>query len=580
MRSKARQILSSVRQQLLFACICIFGSIFVSANGQQIDAQIADGPVNQRIYYVTMPINRSVGPYLRQLKILIPNVPAPYNDTKLYDGDTWDQLVDKLLIKRDSVVQDRRAVTQVVVPLPAACFDSSLSNERRQKCLQDPAGFAKGYITMRLYDVKDGDTLPDVLSRHGVYPTRDGSTYYNQQRWMDVVRNFNPRINQWNRLVSGSVFILPLLNESDFKSGDVPSIVEATGANGEISLASDQTTPGSTTDAPTEIPTEVLGNGTNRLGLPPVSVPAPTVTTPLPVATPAAPAATPPATVESAAKPAPVILPEAKFDQATNTDQKVETKPDQEQQPTKVTGTSASKAAGSQNTKRKIRSDLSLIYARNVLSSVKIPMLVKQNHFSLGFTRSDPDASDWWIKVDHAPAISGRSDSPYLIETDDPQERYKFTNLEFGTKFYLTGMIPSWAIHAGLYARWISMDLRYWISNQSDETAYLVNRNASRNVGAGVTAGVDHTRGRTVYRFNVVKDLYEFVDQAVQIDRTSGRLSATSYFPDLREEAGVKRHLGLFVESETLNVNLVSDSALLQVTMKRMSVGVGAGLVW
>lgn len=574
MRSKARQILSSVRQRLLFLCICVFSTVFISANGDPIDAQTTDNSVASRIYYVTIPIDRTVGPYLRQLKILIPDVPAPYNDTKLYDGDTWDQLVDKLLTKKDSNVRDRRSPTQVVVPLPAACFDSSLSMEKRDQCLQNPAAFAKGYLTLRLYDVKDGDSLPDVLSRHGVYPTREGSSYYNQQRWDDVVQNFNPRINQWNNLTSGSVFILPLLNESDSRARDAAKTMAAPPAvdnDAIISNASATNEPADAEAAAAQVPVEVVA-------------PAPEVAPEAPIApaTPAAPAAVPPVAnttkvpqslpvesapvgkqpVLSAPRPAPVVA---------------EQRPVEEEVVyVEETPPPAKRVVYA----REPQSDISFSVARNVLSSVRIPMLARQNHLNLSYTRIDPGNSDWWISVYQSPLVKGKSDSPYLIETDDPREHHKLSNLEFGTKFYLTAPVPSWSIYAGLYARWMALDLRYWISNSSDEMAYLVSRKAFRNVGAGVTAGVDHVRGNVRYRFNVVKDLYEFVDQAVHIDRTNGKFSATFHFPKTKERGKVQRHVDLFTESETLNVNLISDSAMLQVTMKRLSVGVGAGLVW
>jgi hypothetical protein len=513
-----------------------------------------------------------VGPFLRQLKILIPDVPAPYSDTKLYDGDTWDQLVDKLLTKKDSNVRDRKTPTQVIVPLPAGCFDSSLSMERRDQCLHNPAAFAKGYLTVRLYDVKDGDTLGDVFSRHGVYPTREGSSYYNQQRWGDVLQNFNPRINQWTNLNSGSVFILPLLNESESRAREVSKTIAAAPAvepaatpeSVSVDIAQSAAIAADAAAKPEPTSTEAPAPTTDV-----ATAPAPVTTAPAPAPVPATPKT--PIEQPMAAKPAPAAVKPAPtpvvHEQAPIEEEVVYV--DEPPPPSKRIVYA-----------REPQSDVTFTAARNVLSSVKIPMLARQNNLNLTYTRSQPGNSDWWVSMYNSPIVKGKSSSPYLIETDDPNEHYKMSNFEVGTKFYLTAPVPSWSIYAGIYARWMTLDLRYWISNSGDETAYLVNRKAFRNVGAGVTAGVDHVRGNARYRFSVVKDLYEFVDQTVQIDRTNGRFSGSFNFPKTKERGKTQRHLDLFMESETLNVNLVSDAAMLQVTMKRLSVGVGAGLVW
>lgn len=579
MRSKARQILSSVRQRLLFLCVCIFSTVFISANGEPIDAQPTDNSVASRIYYVTIPIDRTVGPYLRQLKILIPDVPAPYNDTKLYDGDTWDQLVDKLLTKKDSIVRDRRSPTEVIVPLPAACFDTSLSIEKKDQCLHNPAAFAKGYLTIRLYDVKDGDTLPDVFSRHGVYPTREGSSYFNQQRWGDVVQNFNPRITQWSTLPSGSVFILPLLNESDARVREASKIVAPSPSVDPSPVA--EMSPNEAGASADTVPTV----DPNKAEPAPADGPAPVtevVAVPTPTPTPAPTSAPPPPAVaakvpvEQLATSKPTAAP---VKQRSNSAPVVEVP----QTPTEeevVHVDESSQPAKKIVFARQPQSDITFSAARNVLYSVKIPMLARQTNLNLTYTRTEPGNSDWWISVYNSPLVKGKSDSPYLIENDDPSEHYKMSNLEVGTKFYMSAPVPSWSIYAGLYVRWMAMDLRYWIGNSDDETAYLVDRNASKNVGAGVTAGVDNVRGNARYRFGVVKDLYEFVDQTVQIDRTNGRFSGSFHFPKAKERGKSQRHLDLFIESETQVVNLVSDSAILQVTMKRLSVGVGAGLIW
>jgi hypothetical protein len=77
-----------------------------------------------------------------------------------------------------------------------------------------------------------------------------------------------------------------------------------------------------------------------------------------------------------------------------------------------------------------------------------------------------------------------------------------------------------------------------------------------------------------------MKDLYEFVDQTVQIDRTNARLSGSFYYPSTKTRGKIQRHFDLFMESETVEVNLVSEAVLLQVTMKRFSFGLGGGLIW
>ena len=599
MRSKARQILSSVRQRLLFILISIFSTFLISANGEIPESEIVENTGGSRIYYVTIPIDRSNGPFLRQLKILIPDVPTPHNNTQFYDGDTWEGLVDKLLTKKDSVVRGGRSLTQVIVPMPAACFDSGLSSARRDQCLNDPRAFAKGYLSLKLYDVKSGESLPDVFSRHGVYPSREGSSYFNQQRWPDVVQNFNPRIRQWNNLPAGAVFVLPIINESESRAREATRVAASNAVASNVEKEQPTSAEARSSIDPVDSKDQKLADASAAANVPetlpttevpvapaePEAVPtpsdppiepidspkvnetAPAVTkpAPLPVAGPSLPQAKPaqlptPKQVKPAA-PAPVEIVEPEI-QAPE--------PEPVPLPTKRIGLS-----------RESTSDVSIGWARNVLSSAKIPMVAKQNNLNLAYTHYDAaSASDTWLNLSYSPKVTAKSASSYLMETDDPSEYFAMGSVEYGTKFHLAGMVPNWSIYAGIYGRLVAMNIRYHIDNESDEVAYLVDRNTKNNLGMGVTAGVDHYKRNGKYRFSVMKDLYEFVDQTVQIDRTNARLSGSFYYPSTKTRGKIQRHFDLFMESETVDVNLVSEAVLLQVTMKRFSFGLGGGLVW
>lgn len=603
MRSKARQILSSVRQQMLFIIFCIFGSILISVKAEDVTSETPENNGSSQIYYVTIPIDRSNGPFLRQLKILIPNVPSPYSDTKNYDGDTWESFVDKLLIKKDSVQRSGRTKTDVMVPLPAACFDTALSAEKKDQCLKDPKGFARGFISMKLYDVKSGETLNDIFSRHGVYPTRDGSPYYNQQRWPDVVQNFNPRIRQWNHLPEGAVFILPVVHESGSRAQQaVPASTESNLAKDNVTESSVLTggvnssqaekqpekidpqteaasgpKPGSPDESNTGSQTE--SQLSSVLGPKPevgASMP-PLPEAPATVGVEQKPQASKPGMKDS--KPQDAVEGPHEKPKSVETAKENAVIPAAQSKPEQSPPQSPQVANVSVSSEP--TSDLSIGWCRNVLSSAKIPMVAKQNSLNLTYTKSEPaSSSDRWFGINHMPKVTSKSGSKYLIETDDPNEFFTMSSVDYGARFHLRGFVPNWSVFAGVYLRLISLNIRMYIDNESDEATYLLERNTRSNVGLGLNAGIDHAVGSRTYRLNIIKDLYEFVDNSAQIDRTSARFTTAFKFPEIKAQGKVQRHLDLIVESETINVNVVSETVLLQGTLKRFSFGVGAGLVW
>jgi hypothetical protein len=135
-------------------------------------------------------------------------------------------------------------------------------------------------------------------------------------------------------------------------------------------------------------------------------------------------------------------------------------------------------------------------------------------------------------------------------------------------------------LYAGLYARLAVMDLRYYISNRSDGVAYLLEDHTDHNLGLGITGGITFTKKTMRYRISAVKDLYEFVDQSLLIDRANNRFTASYYTPRPEGRNQSQRNYDFFLESETIDVHLMDEEANLHAQMKRFSVGLGLGVAW
>jgi hypothetical protein len=223
---------------------------------------------------------------------------------------------------------------------------------------------------------------------------------------------------------------------------------------------------------------------------------------------------------------------------------------------------------------------LSLNIARNVLSSAKSPMLKKQSTATLMFAYAEDETMEWFGSAMHSSFVKANSESELLTRTDDPLEYFRFSNIDLGAKFYFQGLASNMELYAGLYARLAVMDLRYYISNSSDGVAYLLEDHTDHNLGLGITGGVTFTRKTMRYRISAVKDLYEFVDQALLIDRANNRFTASYYTPRPEGRNQSQRNYDFFLESETIDVHLMDEEANLHAQMKRFSVGLGLGVAW
>jgi hypothetical protein len=223
---------------------------------------------------------------------------------------------------------------------------------------------------------------------------------------------------------------------------------------------------------------------------------------------------------------------------------------------------------------------VSLHVARNVLSSAKSPMLKKQSTATVLFAYSEDETMEWFGSAIHSSFVKANSESELLTRTDDPLEYFRFTNVDFGAKFYFQGLASNMELYAGLYARLAVMDLRYYISNRSDGVAYLLEDHTDHNLGLGITGGITFTKKTMRYRISAVKDLYEFVDQSLLIDRANNRFTASYYTPRPEGRNQSQRNYDFFLESETIDVHLMDEEANLHAQMKRFSVGLGLGVAW
>jgi hypothetical protein len=167
--------------------------------------------------------------------------------------------------------------------------------------------------------------------------------------------------------------------------------------------------------------------------------------------------------------------------------------------------------------------------ARNVLSSAKSPMLKKQSAATIMYAQADDETMEFFGGASHSSFVKGQSESELLTRTDDPLEYFRFTNLDFGARFFFQGLASNLELYAGLYARVALMDIRYYISNHSDGVAYLMEDHTDHNIGLGITGGLTFTKKSMRYRLSAIKDLYEFVDQALLIDRGNNRFTISYY---------------------------------------------------
>jgi hypothetical protein len=100
------------------------------------------------------------------------------------------------------------------------------------------------------------------------------------------------------------------------------------------------------------------------------------------------------------------------------------------------------------------------------------------------------------------------------------------------------------------------------------------------NIGLGLAGGLAWTKKSMRYRLSAVKDLYEFVDQTLLIDRGNNRFTISYYTPRPGGKNQSQRNYDFFFESETVDVHLIEKEANLHAQMKRFSVGLGLGVAW
>ena len=211
----------------LLAVVCAFlgGSTAIFSEGDSA-INVAEKIAPSKIYYVTWDIDRAAGPFVRQVKSRISNVSAPHNSSKFYDGRQWDEIVDLFLTKKDS---SSKQPFPVIVPLPAGCFDKNLSSAKKSACLSDPAAFANGYLELSLHEVRSYKSLLEVLESKGIPASELSHKFYNQERWVGVVKNLNPKLDNSNMLRPGTVLILPTVTElvSSPAKNEAPVAVDA-----------------------------------------------------------------------------------------------------------------------------------------------------------------------------------------------------------------------------------------------------------------------------------------------------------------------------------------------------------------
>lgn len=686
-------------------------------------------PSAGQIYFVTMSIDRKAGPYLRQIKARIPTVPAPFNDRKNYDGREWDEVVDQLLTKQDS---DLKSPMNVMVPLPAACFDKVITPARKAACLKDPSLYAAGAINIRVHQTKAGDTIGSILIANGVPQSGNNTDYYTQQRWVNVVKNFNLNSTAWGAFKAGEVIVLPLVsrggaamvqdsaslaalkvkvdsesinadpNKVGFQevkasgaaqAGSYQKAVEAAENAARIAKIADQAkvqkeaaeadalkiqydaayakvaknkaaeerdgvkseateaaealkdakaaeaeqaaeaakaAEASAKDRAEEAAAAAEAARAGDLARAAQAVKAVEAAKAAKAAeiakaaeaariaeaaraaetAKAAEGARAARTLElsrvaeaakaSQTKKAAEALAAARAAEAlaakvaTESARSVKAAEAAKSAEAAVTALATEAAERAKRLAEAQRSmsgrsgewqrlpgkTLSATFGRNVLSSAKSPMLKKQTNGSLRFSSSDDDSFEVWIEGLHSSFVKAQSESELITKTDDPREYFRFSNINLGAKFYFQGIANNLELDAGVYARLAIMDIRYYISNQSDGVAYLLEDHTDHNIGLGFTGGLTLTKQNLRYRLGATKDLYEFIDQSLLIDRSNNRFTMSYVTPRPKGRAESQRIYDAFVESETVDVQVVDEAANLQAQMKRFSFGLGAGVTW
>ena len=695
-----------------------------------------------KIYFTTFAIDRKAGPFVRQIKSLVGDVPPPYGDVERYEGRNWEELVDVLLTKQDASV--KRAV-DVIVPLPAACFDRRLAPARKDTCLKNPAAFASGVLSFTVVTPSEGATLDSILAANGVPAGSKNFSFYSRSRWANVVQNFNPSKSSWSNLTADEVIVMPRVSSvgesiagsgslstevaslealkksvnQDSISGDTenPSFVEANATDqsssggyysaveaaaaenaarvakiAELARAQKEAAEAEALGAKYAADYAEAVRRKNESGIKVTSGLQPSTeatsaaealkdaklaeaeqaaeaakaaelsavarAAEAKAAAEAAKAAELARAAESAraaeaeraaraaakakaeesvrvaeaaraaetakaaeaaratkaaeaaraaelskaakAKRAAEALAAAKAAEALSNKVAIEAErgakaaqaaKSAEEAVTALAAEAAERAKRLADAKRSMSGNagdwerlpgksINFSLARNVLSSAKSPMLKKQSAATLMYTQADDETMEFFGGVSHSSFVKGQSESELLTRTDDPLEYFRFSSLDFGARFFFQGLASNLELYAGLYARVALMDVRYYISNQSDGVAYLLEDHTDHNVGLGITGGLTLTKKSMRYRLSAVKDLYEFVDQSLLIDRGNNRLTISYYTPRPEGRKQSQHNYDFFFESETVDIHLIEKEANLNAQMKRFSVGLGLGVAW
>jgi hypothetical protein len=702
--------------------------------------QTIDG--KSKIYFTTFAIDRKAGPFVRQVKSLVGDVPPPYSDVEQYDGRSWEQLVDVLLTKQDASV--KRAV-DVIVPLPAACFDRRLTPARKDTCLKNPAAFASGVLSFTVVAPTGGATLDSILAANGVPAGSKNFSFYSRSRWASVVQNFNPSKSSWSNLTADEVIVMPRVSsvgeslagssgvsteaaslealkksvnqDSIYGGTENPSFVEANASDqpssggyysaveaaaaenaarvakiAELARAQKEAAEAEALDAKYAADYAEAVRRKNESGI--------KVTSSLQPSTEAtsaaealkdaklaeaeqaaeaakaaelsavARAAEAKAAAEAAkaaelaraaevaraaeaeraaraaakakaeeslrvaeaaraaetakaaeaaratkaaeaaraaelskaakAKRAAEALAAAKAAEALSNKVAIEAErgakaaqaaKSAEEAVTALAAEAAERAKRLADAKRSMSGNagdwerlagksLNFSIARNALSSAKSPMLKKQVVANMMYAQAEDETMEFFGAASHSSFVKANSESELLTRTDDPREYFKFSSIDFGARFYFQGLASNMELYAGLYARVALMDIRYYISNNSDGVAYLLEDHTDHNIGLGITGGLTWTKKSMRYRLSAVKDLYEVVDQTLLIDRGNNRFTISYYTPRPEGRKQSQHNYDFFFESETVDIHLIEREANLNAQMKRFSVGLGLGVAW
>lgn len=591
-----------------------------SASSQLSVQENAGAPITKtKIFFTTLSVDRKAGPYLRQIKAKLGTVPPPYDNPEHYDGRSWEDLVDTLLIKQDSAL---RKPVDVLVPLPAGCFSLRFSTSKKDACLKNPPAFAAGVLTLDRHTVGASTTIDDVLAANGVPAVANPKklSFYSLSRWIGVVKNFNPKRIDWKALTSGDVIILPKINplgESAVVAADSDALNSASASLQQVVKTGpekdgDFVKVGSDLSKPTD------GNRSKEAAAAMQDVKAANVSEPGKIAKAADPdtgagttdaaraikaagsaGAIDAARAEKGEKAAAIIqVAEAAEALAKKVAMEAELSAKAAKAAKSAEDAVAALAAEAAERSKRLAEakriifgntgdwerlpgkSLSLQVSKNALSSAAAPMLKKQTTSHLMFAYAEDETMDFFGSVMHSSFVKANSESDLLTRADDPLEYFRFSNVDFGARFYFQSLSSNMELSAGLYARLAIMDIRYYISNYSDDVAYLLEDHTNRNVGLGITGALTFTKRNMRYGLSALKDLYEFVDQALLIGRANNRLTLSYYTPRPEGRDQLQRNYDLFLESETIDVHLIDKEANLHAEMRRFSVGLGLGVAW